>query len=392
MPSSVRHETFTVCLPGLEPFVAAELLALGARPGIQTGGVRATLSPRQLGAAHLHLRTATRLLVRVGRFESRTFAAFQGAVAGLDWAPFIAPGTPVRVRATSHGSALWHTGAVAERVLTAIPGAVPHHGTEDGTEDGSVLDDGGPPDQAGTQTVFVRVDRDRVTVSIDASGEPLHRRGWRGPTAKAPLRSTLAAAMVLASGWDGRRPLIDPFCGSGTIPVEAALLARGLPPGGQRGFAFQAWPRFEPGTWASVVGAARAGVRPAAGVPILARDRDDGAVAATRTNAGRAGVGGDLDVERATISDLAPPPGTDPGWVLTNPPYGHRVRGGADLRDLYARLGQVVGGRLPGWHVGLLVGDTALAGHTRLPLTPRWRSSNGGIPVHFLATGPEGPA
>src|SRR5690606_5939039 len=112
------------------------------------------------------------------------------------------------------------------------------------------------------------------------------------------------------------------FCGSGTIPIEAALLARGIAPGSGRGFAFQRWPAFEPGTWASVAGEAAEGTRPAAGVPIVARDRDAGAVAATIDNATRAGVADDLDAARGAVSDLHAPDGaTGPGWLVTNPPY-----------------------------------------------------------------------
>jgi 23S rRNA G2445 N2-methylase RlmL len=179
---------------------------------------------------------------------------------------------------------------------------------------------------------------------------------------------------------------VDPFCGSGTIPIEAALLARRLAPGSGRGFAFQRWPSFEPGTWASVAGQAEEAVRPAAGVAIVARDRDPGAVEATIANAARAGVAADIDAGRDVVSELRPPGGAaGPGWLVTNPPYGRRVRGG-DRRDLFARLGQVIAGRLPDWTVGLLVDDPAVAGHTGLALSTAWPSTNGGIPVRYLVS------
>jgi putative N6-adenine-specific DNA methylase len=123
----------------------------------------------------------------------------------------------------------------------------------------------------------------------------------------------------------------------------------------------------------------------------VARDRDQGAVGAAADNAARAGVAGDLDVARAAISELtAPGPGEadGPGWLVTNPPYGRRLRAGRDLRDLYARLGQVVGARLDGWTVGLLVDDPVLAGHSGLALRPAWRSTNGGVGVHYLVAAP----
>jgi putative N6-adenine-specific DNA methylase len=367
-----RHEAFAVCVPGVEPLLESELAALGVHGRRRHGGVSATMTARQVYAANLHLRTATRVVIRVARFHARTFAGLERELAAVDWAPWIAEDTSVWVRPTSHRSRLWHTGAVAERVLAAVPGQ-PAESAEDAD---------GPGD--GRLRLIIRIVQDEVTVSIDTSGAPLHRRGWRGPTAKAPLRATLASAMLTGAGWHGQGPLIDPFCGSGTIPIEAARLARRIPAGFDRRFAFQRWPCFEPGTWASVVGAARSGILPAAGVPIVARDRDAGAVAAAIDNATRAGVADDLDIDRAVVSDLQGPTG-GPGWLVTNPPYGRRVRGG-DRRDLYARLGQVVTARLPGWTVGLLVDDPAVAGHSGLALAAAWPATNGGIPVRFLVS------
>lgn len=368
-----RLDTFTVCVPGVEPILERELADLGVRGRRRHGGVAAEMTTRQLYAANLQLRTATRVVVRVARFQARSFAVLERSLRDIDWSPWLDPDTPVTARATSHRSRLWHTGAVVERLLRAAPG--------------QEASDGDAPQVR----VMLRLVHDQVTVSVDSSGDPLHRRGWRRPTAKAPLRATLAAAMLLASGWDGGTPLVDPFCGSGTIPIEAALLARRTAPGLVRagwpggGFAFQRWPAFEPGTWASVLGTARATGRPGATAPVVARDRDRGAVAATLDNAARAGVADDLDVAPAALSDLDVAPGAGGGgWLVTNPPYGRRIRSGRDLRNLYARLGQVVATRLPDWRVGLLVADVAAAGHTGLALAPAFHATNGGIEVRFL--------
>jgi 23S rRNA G2445 N2-methylase RlmL len=211
---------------------------------------------------------------------------------------------------------------------------------------------------------------------------------------KAPLRESIAAAMLLASGWDRRQPLLDPFCGSGTIAIEAALLAADVAPGLGRSFALQQWPDFAPGTWASVIGEAKG--RAAAGLdrartegtPLLvATDRDAGAIEATRSNAARAGVDDLIDVRRASVSELPVLAGVEPGWVLTNPPWGGRLDAGGDLRDLYARLGQVISSGLDaGWRAGLLCGDDRLAGHTGLSWREELRLIDGGIGVEFLVT------
>ena len=287
----------------------------------------------------------------------------------VDWSPWLAPGIGVDVRASSQSSRLYHTGAIAERVHEALDR---------------------PPDRDGPR-VQVRLHRDELALSIDSSGEPLHRRGWRQALAKAPLRETIAAAMVLSSGWDRHRPLADPLCGSGTIPIEAALIAADRAPGLHRTFAFESWPSFEPGTWASATGAARARIRSLDGVVVVGGDRDRGAVDAARANAARAGVADAVTIEEAPLSDLpdrlaVATTGTAAGpvWLVTNPPYDRRVRGG-DRRDLFARLGQVATAVGAAPHTGLLVDADAPVGSTRLDLDLRWRVSNGGIPVQFVA-------
>jgi putative N6-adenine-specific DNA methylase len=353
-----HHRCLAVCPPGIEEICAAELSGLGVRiRRTFRGGVEFGASDRQLYAANLWSRTTTRIVERVAAFTASTFADLERGLAAVAWDRWIPAGATPAVRVSSTASRLYHTGAVAERVAAAIgtgPGEAP--------------------------LVVLRLVHDRVMVSVDSSGEPLHRRGWRRQTAKAPLRETLAAAMILASGWDATSPLVDPLCGSGTIAVEAALLATGRPPGEGRRFAFEDWPSFAPGTWASVSGGERtvAGDVPA----IVASDRDAGAVEAAAGNAERAGVSALVQIGQRPLADVRPPPG-GPGWVLTNPPYGKRV-GGADLRALYAQLGSVVAARFEGWTTGILAADRRLAGHTGLDLSEVLRTDNGGIPVRFL--------
>ncbi|MGH7448920.1 MAG: hypothetical protein ACREK1_09175, partial [Longimicrobiales bacterium] len=189
----------------------------------------------------------------------------------------------------------------------------------------------------------------------------------------------------------GDTPLLDPLCGSGTIPIEAALLSRGIAPGiangklAPRAFAFETWPQFEADTWHDIVGAARAAVR-GARAPITGSDRDAGAIAAARANAARAGVGDDIDFRRAALASVEPAAGT--GHVVTNPPYGVRVGERRELRALYGALGRTVSERLPGWSVTLLAADDALAAATGLRLVEQLATRNGGIPVRLLSTSP----
>jgi putative N6-adenine-specific DNA methylase len=228
------------------------------------------------------------------------------------------------------------------------------------------------------QLVLVRLREDECTVSIDSSGELLHRRGYRLATAKAPLRETLAAAMLLASGWDRTSPLVDPFCGSGTIPIEAAMLALGIPPGAHRNFAFMKWPGFNEKAWGEISN------QPSAVSdipPILASDRDAGAIQMAIANAERAGVAEHIRFIQRAVSDLQAP--TGPGWVVTNPPYGVRVSQGKDLRDLYARFGDVLRRECPGWQVAVLCSDPRLLGQMHLDLDTSLGLVNGGIRVRL---------
>ena len=188
-------------------------------------------------------------------------------------------------------------------------------------------------------------------------------------------------------GWDRRSPLVDPFCGSGTIPIEAALLARRIPPGlagpdhAPRRYAFRRWPDFDAALWDDVVTRARDAILPAAPGPILGTDRNGGAIRAARSNAGRAGVEGDVAFDTRTLSAVEPPPG--PGWLVTNPPYGVRIGERRRLFDLYAALGRIARERFAGWSIALLSANPAL----EAPDRPRARgrgTNNGGIPVRVV--------
>ncbi|HEY7026954.1 MAG TPA: hypothetical protein VH438_05075, partial [Gemmatimonadales bacterium] len=233
------------------------------------------------------------------------------------------------------------------------------------------------------QVVVIRLLRDECLVSLDSSGELLHRRGYRLATAKAPLRETLAAALLMASEWDGVHPLIDPFCGSGTIPIEAALLARKIPPGLNRRFGFQRWPGYDNTKWAALVEAAKKGVLPDVAGPIMGSDRDAGAVTAARANAERIGVVANVTFEKASLSALKSP-GLE-GWIVTNPPYGTRVGERQRLRDLYARLGDILRRNFPRWHFTMLVAAGGLERQLGVALQPVLETNNGGIGVRALS-------
>ena len=335
------------CRPGVEAVLAEEMARHGLPAGDpEPGGVPFRGSAAEIVRANRVLATCSRVLVRLGRFRARGFAELERKAIALPWDRFPGNG-PARFDVTSRKSRLYHTRAVAERLERMALG-----------QNGS-----GP----GTRFV-VRIIRDVCEISADASGSPLHRRGYRLRTAKAPLRETVAAAL-LHLAWDPSTPLVDPFCGSGTIPIEGARWAAGIPPGSDRDLACLGWPGFSLDA-PSPVAAARV-------PPVLAADRDAGAVEAARENADRARVGGAIDFRVQALSHLEPPEG-GPGSVVTNPPWGRRTRGGDALSG---RLGALLRARFRGWRVAVLSPDPTLPGRLRLDLRPELALTLGGVRV-----------
>jgi putative N6-adenine-specific DNA methylase len=378
-----RYSLFAVTAPGLEPLAQAELRAMGIDAAAEPGGVAWTGGADDLYAANLRLRTASRVTVLAAEFRARTFFELERHARKVPWERWIPRGGAVRLRVTSKKSKLYHEGAIAQRVLEAI-----EHRVGPLAASGVVADEEGGEDGGDAQLFIVRFVRDACTIRADASGALLHLRGYRQALARAPLRETLAASMLLGSGWDGASPLLDPMCGSGTIPIEAALIARRIAPGlasperEPRDYSFTSWPGFDVERWAKVVDRACEEIRPSAGIPILGSDRDEGAIEAAAANAARAGVSDDIDLGVRPISAIEPPPG--PGWIVINPPYGVRVGERDPLRNLYAALGRTLRAGAPGWTLALLSPDHALERQVGLPLDEALRTSNGGIPVRLV--------
>ena len=373
-----RLECFAIVAPGLEPLALAEAHALGLSARVEEGGVAWSGDLRSVIAANVGFRIASRVLVRIAEFEARSFIELERWGRRIPWSLSVSPGARVRFRVTCRKSRLYHSDAVAQRLGDAVSRAVAGVRTEADRPGDDEL-----PDRDDSSLFVVRFYRDRCTVSADASGALLHRRGYRQATAKAPLRETLAAALVTAAEWDGVSPLVDPMCGSGTIPIEAALAARRIPPGAQRTFAVERWP----GVPAELVRAVRselgASSLDGAPGPIVGSDRDSGAIESARSNAERAGVAADLQLGVHAISAM-PLPEADRGWIVTNPPYGVRVGDNDRVRDLWAQLGNVLRRRAAGWRLTLLSPDVALERQLQIPLHVVVRTTNGGIPVRIV--------
>ncbi len=375
MPDQPRYDLFAVCQPGLEKIVADELRALGiANPQPVHGGVEFNGFLTHVYRVNLWSRTAERILLRLREFRAESFRELHHKAARTAWEEFLLPGCEVSIRATCHKSILMHTGGVAERILNGISDRLGQPSKLITTDEENK--------SARSNFIIVRIVDDRCLISLDTSGALLHFRGYRQATAKAPLRETLAAAMLLSSGWTPDRSLLDPFCGSGTIPIEAALIARHIAPGRRRKFAFMEWRQFDRAEWDALIDQADSTALDHIPASIQGSDRDVGAIEASRSNAERAGVLNDIEFTQRAMSAIEP---IGIGDVITNPPYGQRV-GDGEVRNLYAQFGKVLRAQCVGWRAAMLSSDVHWEYATGLKFQPITRFNNGGIKVRFVQT------
>jgi putative N6-adenine-specific DNA methylase len=365
------QQLFVIAAPGLETVCAAELTALGlGELELTTGGVTCRGRLADLYRASLHLRVASRLVVRFARFRCRAFPDLYREAVRLPWGRFVRPDTPLRFRVTCRDSRLLHSGRVAATLLAAADHA---------------LGRAALPEAVDGQLVLVRVVDDQVELSIDSSGELLHRRGYRTSVAAAPLRETLAAGVLQLLCWDGAVPLADPLCGTGTFLLEAALLAARRAPGLRREFAFMRWPGYRPGLWSQLCHEARSAERPCPAV-ISGADADADAVAAACANLAQAELAGVVILQQQPLS--AQPVRDGNGLVICNPPYGKRLAMAEAPVNYYANLGRELQRAYPAWRKSLLCPDPSLARATGLPLHEIAQLDNGGLRVGLYATNP----
>jgi putative N6-adenine-specific DNA methylase len=359
----LKHtEIFAVCPPGLEDLASAEAVQHGFTvTGTVPGGVMIQGGWPEVWRANLRLRGAVRILLRVAEFRAMHVAQLDKRARRVDWAALLPSGAALRVDATCRQSRIYHAGAAASRVAGAVEAA------------GLRVTDDAP------LRLLVRIDDDLCTISLDTTGAPLHQRGHKPQVGKAPIRETLAALFLRACDYTGDAPLIDPMCGSGTIPIEAAEIAAGLAPGRSRDFAFMDLPSFDPRAWQALQGAPA----PAPLPPIYGYDRDQGAITRANANSTSAGFDGKINWACQPISALSPPD-TPPGLILANPPYGARIGNKKALYALYGSFGTILKQRFSGWRVGIITSDASLAKTTGLPFDPPGPIvPNGGIKIRL---------
>lgn len=364
-------EMFAACAPGLEPLLAAELASLGAlSPDAVPGGVRFWGHRRLLYRANLHSGLATRIRLRIDRRRVTQWHQLERFAAELPWERYLHAGVPRQVHGSARRSRLIHTEGIAERVARGLA----HR-----------LGDGLAERQPEGVRIDARIEGDVCQLSLDTSGEPLHRRGYRLAGGKAPLREDLARGLVLASGWRPGQVLIDPMCGAGTLVIEAALMASGRAPGLRRRFAFERTPLVHADTWSAVKDEALERVGRDAG-GLYGFDRNPSAIRSAVDNAGRAQVSACVRFSAAALGAIDAPTLVEPagaGAVVTHPPWGKRTAERRSLPNLYDALGVWISQLPPGFRVGLLVQDRRL-GLRVGRLKTAWLSDAGGIKIRAL--------
>lgn len=390
MGKTTTFQALAVVPPGLEAVAAEELTQLGAQclqP--RRGAVAFQIDPAGFYRLHLQARLPFRLLRELARFPCTNKEELRhGVVRAANWVNWLPPERTLRVEVSGGTPALNHSHFTALEVKNTL---VDVQRLRWGTRSSVDRHD---PDLV----IHLHLQpRGEAVLSLDGSGGSLHRRGWRAAVGLAPLKENLAAGLMALTGWDGRRPLADPFCGSGTLLIEAACQALGRAPGlvptaaGQppraRAFAFQRWPDFDPSLWQREVLAAHQLARDTLAdgsplAPIVGVDHNAEVLAQAQVNAEAAGVAPWIRFELGEAETFTPPPG--PGVVVTNPPYGERLGDRQELDVLYKALGQQLRQAAPGWTLWLLSGHPALTGSLRLKASQRIPVSHGGLDCRWL--------
>ncbi len=371
-PFGRARPLYATCDSGLEQILAAELgvYAQEVKPGhrgVQFVGDRLTL-----WRANVESRVANRILVPVAEFPARDRQGLYESVKRIKWHAWFHPGRTIAVDASVHESAFQHSGFAAQVVKDGICDRFR-----------AELDRRPSVDRKRPDVrINLRVDGDACTVSIDSSGERLHRRGYRTEAGEAPLKETLAAGILNLANWRDDMTLVDPMCGSGTFLIEAALIASRTAPGLVRrvdgGYGFMAWFGHRTDQFQRYLEKLRARVRPLPADLLHGSDLDPEVIEIARANAVRAGFGDAIDFQVADITARLAPQGRTPGCLVVNPPYGERLTG--DLVKLYADLGHMLKRQFSGYTAHVLVGQSAPIKSIGLKTARKTRLHNGPIP------------
>lgn len=369
----MSFEIFLATAPGLENALYEEVRTKGfKKTKTVKGGVTIQGGWPEVWRANLWIRGASRILARIASFKATNLAHLESLTRDIAWNDILNPIYPVRVEVSCAKSKIYHSGAAAERILhglNASLGASVHQ--DDTVEIDAEI------------KIMARIHHDICTLSVDTSGDLLHKRGYKAAINKAPMRENMAALFLQQCGYTGTETVFDPMCGSGTFVIEAAEIATKLNPGRHRHFAFEKLATFEADAWQKMRHVKRDADTQ---LKFYGSDRDLGAIKMSQENAQHANVASVTDFKQQSISDITPPT-TTPGLVIINPPYGGRLGDKKKLIPLYQTLGTALRKNFKGWRVGIVTTEASLAKATGLRFLPQTAPvQHGGLRVTLFRT------
>ncbi len=368
------NQYFATVARGLEPLAAQELEQLGAH-AVEPGfcGVSFAGDRTLLYRVNLWARLPFRILMTLRTFPCRDAEDLYRGIQAIDWSQHLTPDMTLAVNATGKSEQLNHTHFTALQVKKAI---VEQQQSQTGDRSNVEL-------QSPDVQVSVHIERDHCTVSLDSSGQSLHRRGYRPAVGAAPLKESLAAALIQLSGWQPEQMFYDPLCGSGTLPLEACLKALNIAPGLFRErFGFETWLDADLSLLEELIQAAEASQKASLPAPIWGSDRDLAVVDQAIANATSCGVLNHVYLSVIDLNDVVAP--SDSGVLFCNPPYGERLGRDSDLGAFYKQLGDVLKQRFKGWTAFVLSGNKELARSIGLKSSQRFAVYNGTLPCQLM--------
>lgn len=376
--------TFDLLVPchfGLEAVLKREIYDLGYEiTKVEDGRVTFEGDEEAICRANIFLRTAERVMIQVGRFKATTFEELFQGIKNLPWEEYIPEDGKFWVkRASSINSKLFSPSDIQSIAKKAMVERMKQkYHKEWFKEDGAAY------------PVRIFLLKDEVTVALDTSGDSLHKRGYRTMTSKAPLTETLAASLIMLTPWRKDRILVDPFCGSGTFPIEAAMIAANVAPGMNRDFTAEEWTNLiDRKLWYECVKEAEDMIDTTVKVDIQGYDIDGDVIKAARENAKRAGVEHMIHFQQRAVADLSHP--KKYGFIITNPPYGERLEDKADLPELYTQIGQAYQ-RLDSWSMFLITSYTDTEKYIGRKADKNRKIYNGMLKTYFYQfLGPKPP-